>query len=174
MTYEPEHVALTMGGTAAMSSLADFLLLGAPSSSPALCAIPNYPPLVESVARRHGVQLVPLAVVSGLTSLEPLLSALKPDTPFVMFQTVANPTGAAAVGHRAHRPAEHRHGGTELAVWRSFDAMVHRPSVVVVEYEEGRAGRRAGDLCGAIGERYALVRRTPSNLILARRGAPAA
>jgi FkbM family methyltransferase len=64
--------------------------------------------------------------------------------------------------------------GTELAVWRSFDAMVHRPSVVVVEYEEGRPSRRTEDLCGAMGEHYALVRRTPSNLILARRGGPAA
>jgi FkbM family methyltransferase len=63
--------------------------------------------------------------------------------------------------------------GTELAVWRSFDAMVHRPSLVIVEYEESRQGRRAEDLCGVIGERYALVRRTPSNLILVRRGVPA-
>jgi FkbM family methyltransferase len=64
--------------------------------------------------------------------------------------------------------------GVELAVWRSFDVMVHRPSVVVVEYEEGLPSRRVADLCGAIGERYALVRRTPSNLILKRRGGPVA
>ncbi len=92
--YDGDHVALTMGGTAAMSSLADFLLLGTTSAAPALCAIPNYPPLVESIARRHPVRLVPLGVQSGRTTLAPLIAALTPDTPFVMLQTVSNPTGA--------------------------------------------------------------------------------
>ncbi|MDO0928869.1 pyridoxal phosphate-dependent aminotransferase [Streptomyces sp. TG1A-8] len=94
--YGAEHVAMTMGGTFAVSTLADFVLHGrSPSASPALCAVPNYPPLVETVARRHGVQLVPLASEHGRTSIEPLIAALTPDTPLVLLQTVGNPTGAA-------------------------------------------------------------------------------
>ncbi|MFD9389289.1 pyridoxal phosphate-dependent aminotransferase [Streptomyces sp. NPDC060000] len=94
--YGPEHVAMTMGGTFAVSSLADFLLHDrTPAASPALCAIPNYPPLVETVARRHDTRLVPLPSENGLTSLEPLIAALTPDTPLVLLQTVGNPTGAA-------------------------------------------------------------------------------
>ncbi|MEU7241578.1 pyridoxal phosphate-dependent aminotransferase [Streptomyces sparsogenes] len=94
--YGPEHVAMTMGGTFAVSTLADFVLHGRPpSGSPALCATPNYPPLVETVARRHGVRLVPLASEHGRTSVQPLIDALTPDTPLVLLQTVGNPTGAA-------------------------------------------------------------------------------
>jgi aspartate/methionine/tyrosine aminotransferase len=94
-TYQAENVAITMGGTFAISSLGDFILLGAPrTGSPILCGIPNYPPLVESMARRRDVQLVPLPSTSGYMSLDPLVTALRPDTPLVLLQTVANPTGA--------------------------------------------------------------------------------
>ncbi|MEU7641421.1 MULTISPECIES: pyridoxal phosphate-dependent aminotransferase [unclassified Streptomyces] len=94
--YDAGNVAITMGGTFAISTLADFVLHDGPrSSSPALCAIPNYPPLVESIARRHEVQLVPLASEGGQTSVDPVIAALTPDTPLVMLQTVGNPTGAA-------------------------------------------------------------------------------
>ncbi|CRK61876.1 Aspartate aminotransferase [Alloactinosynnema sp. L-07] len=93
--YAPENVALTMGGTLAVSALSDFILHGRPAGgSPALCAVPNYPPLVEAVARRGEVRLVPLPSANGVTSLEPLIAALRPDTPMVMMQTAGNPTGA--------------------------------------------------------------------------------
>jgi aspartate/methionine/tyrosine aminotransferase len=94
--YTAQNVALTMGGTFAISTMADFILTGrATTSAPALCAIPNYPPLVEAVARRHEVALVPVPSTDGMTSLEPLIAALTPDTPLILLQTVANPTGAA-------------------------------------------------------------------------------
>lgn len=94
--YDVENVALTMGGTFAVNSLSDFILHGgAGSGAPALCAIPNYPPLVEAVARRREVRLVPLPSDAGRISLAPLIAGLRPDTPLVMLQTVANPTGAA-------------------------------------------------------------------------------
>ncbi|MEU2062004.1 pyridoxal phosphate-dependent aminotransferase [Streptomyces sp. NPDC013455] len=92
--YGAENIALTMGATFAISSLADFLLLGGTGGAPALCAIPNYPPLVESVARRADVRLVPLPARDGTTSLRPLIDQLRPDTPLVLLQTAANPTGA--------------------------------------------------------------------------------
>ncbi|MEU9201264.1 pyridoxal phosphate-dependent aminotransferase [Streptomyces sp. NPDC048332] len=94
VTYTAENVALTMGGTFAVSSLADFVLTGSAHSSPALCAIPNYPPLVEAIARRTPVTLVPVSSDDGVMSVDPIIAALTPDTPFVMLQTAANPTGA--------------------------------------------------------------------------------
>lgn len=93
--YKTENVALTMGGTFAISALTDFILLGTPKTgSPVLCGIPNYPPLVEAIARRRNIQLVPLPSQSGHTSLEPLIAALTPETPLVLLQTATNPTGA--------------------------------------------------------------------------------
>jgi aspartate/methionine/tyrosine aminotransferase len=93
--YQAANVALTLGGTFAISSIADFMLTGARTSSPTLCGIPNYPPLVASIGRRCPSRLVPLPCAAGTTSVEPLIAALTPDTPLVMVQTVANPTGAA-------------------------------------------------------------------------------
>ncbi|MEU5634077.1 pyridoxal phosphate-dependent aminotransferase [Streptomyces rishiriensis] len=134
--YGPEHVAMTMGGTFAVSTLADFVLHDiSPSAAPALCAIPNYPPLVETIARRHDVQLVPLDSGHGQTSIEPLIAALTPDTPLVLLQTVGNPTGAAV---------------TEEGLARLVEAA--SPSTVIVldechewlgEYEKRSAARGA-------------------------------
>ncbi|MFI1196326.1 pyridoxal phosphate-dependent aminotransferase [Micromonospora sp. NPDC020750] len=94
--YTADNVALTMGATLAISTVVDFILLEAsPGGAASLCAIPNYPPLVESVARRGPVSLVPLSSsADGRTSLRPLIDALRPDTPIVLLQTAANPTGA--------------------------------------------------------------------------------
>ncbi|KAF0961816.1 Histidinol-phosphate aminotransferase [Rhodococcus sp. T7] len=92
--YTLDNVALTLGGTFAVSNLADFILTGRPTSTPSLCGIPNYPPLLESVARRGPVRLVPTPLVNGATSIRPVLEQLRPDTPLVLLQTVTNPTGA--------------------------------------------------------------------------------
>ena len=95
--YGVPNVALTMGGTFAVNSLADFILTGRAAGSPALCAIPNYPPLVESVARRTPTRLVPTPSSAGQTSIQPLIDQLRPDSPLVLLQTAANPTGALVV-----------------------------------------------------------------------------
>lgn len=93
--YNERNVAITMGATFAISSVIDQIRLTRTGpQGPALCAIPNYPPLVESAARRGAVQLVPLTAHGGVSSLRPLIAALRPDTPFVLLQTAANPTGA--------------------------------------------------------------------------------
>jgi len=101
--YDADNVALTMGGTSAISSLADFLRPRGHGSEPALCAIPNYPPLVEAIARRMDVQLVPVGSRGGVTSLEPLIDALSPATPLVLLQTVTNPTGAVVDENQLER-----------------------------------------------------------------------
>jgi aspartate/methionine/tyrosine aminotransferase len=95
--YDVDNVCLTMGGTFAVSAVADFLLGLKPSegAAPALCAVPNYPPLLEAVARRHPVRLVPLECGPAGSSLQPLLDAMTPATPLVLLQTVTNPTSTA-------------------------------------------------------------------------------
>jgi aspartate/methionine/tyrosine aminotransferase len=93
--YDTGSVSLTLGGTAAVSSLADFLLHGRLiRSGDAICAVPNYPPLVQAVGRHSNVLLVPLASRGGRIDLSPLIQAIERDTPFVLLQTVCNPTGA--------------------------------------------------------------------------------
>jgi aspartate/methionine/tyrosine aminotransferase len=92
--YGEDNIAISMGGTFAISAIADFLLSGR-DTPPALCAVPNYPPLVASMARRAKVRLVPVQAGNGVTDLEPLISALEPGTPMVLLQTVTNPTGTA-------------------------------------------------------------------------------
>lgn len=92
--YGPEHVVLTLGATQAIAALADFLLQGHAASGPALCGIPNYPPLVQAVARRHALRLVPTPAADGMSSLAALSQALTTTTPFVLLQTGCNPCGS--------------------------------------------------------------------------------
>jgi len=94
--YSDKNIALTMGATFAVNALADFILTGTPPTQPVLCAIPNYPPLVENIARRAAVRLVPLPSTDGQVALGPLIDQLRPDTPMVFLQTVFNPTGGLA------------------------------------------------------------------------------
>ncbi|HUQ54072.1 pyridoxal phosphate-dependent aminotransferase [Lentzea sp.] len=93
--YTEANVAITLGGTFTVSNIADYILTGRNrGAEPALCGIPNYPPLVEAVARRGATRMVPLASTAGKVSLRPLIDALRPDTPLVLLQTAINPTGA--------------------------------------------------------------------------------
>lgn len=92
--YGVANVALTLGATSAISTIADMVLgRKGRTCAPSLCVTPNYPPLVSAVERRGNVQLVPLASRGGHVDVEPLLAALRPDTPLVLLQTVGNPTG---------------------------------------------------------------------------------
>ncbi|WP_211625894.1 pyridoxal phosphate-dependent aminotransferase [Paraburkholderia domus] len=91
--YDEEWIAVTMGGTFAIACLADFLFGGKAPTSPVLCATPNYPPMVESIARRAVTRLVPVATGEGWTDISALIEALRADTPLVFVQTVTNPTG---------------------------------------------------------------------------------
>lgn len=95
-SYSAANVAMTLGATFAISTLADFLLSGRRTTgTPALCAVPNYPPLVEGIARRSDTRLVPLSGADGITSLDPLIAAITPQTPLIFLQTAMNPTGSA-------------------------------------------------------------------------------
>jgi aspartate/methionine/tyrosine aminotransferase len=106
-TYTAENISISMGGTFAMSSIADFVLRHrATADGEALCLVPNYPPLVESIARHCPVRLVPGTSGAGRTDLAPLIEALSPDTPMVMLQTVTNPTGCAVDEQQLERLIE--------------------------------------------------------------------
>lgn len=92
--YTQENVAVTLGGTAAISSLADLVRLrGTVLVGPALCAVPNYPPLVTAVHRRMPLELVPMTCRDYGTDISALIARLTPVTPLVLLQTVTNPTG---------------------------------------------------------------------------------
>lgn len=88
------NVAVTIGGTFSASCLFDFLMSaqGRPAE-PALCAVPNYAPVVASLAYRSPVRLVETPAAEGFTDLSGLLDALSLRTPLVFLQTVTNPTG---------------------------------------------------------------------------------
>ncbi|NOQ71179.1 MAG: aminotransferase class I/II-fold pyridoxal phosphate-dependent enzyme [Crocinitomix sp.] len=93
-TYSLENIVITIGATFAISSISDFILKkNKDMNSPALCLIPNYPPLVESVAMRHDVKLVPMEAHEGRSSIKSLIRELRPDTPLVLLQTAINPSG---------------------------------------------------------------------------------
>ncbi|WNV84988.1 pyridoxal phosphate-dependent aminotransferase [Umezawaea sp. Da 62-37] len=107
--YDVGNVCLTLGGTFGVSAVADFVLGSSTAhrpeeAAPALCGLPNYPPLMEAVAKRSSVRLVPLVCASGNgTSLRPLIEQLTPATPLVLLQTVTNPTGTAVAEDELER-----------------------------------------------------------------------
>ncbi|HTZ44968.1 MAG TPA: pyridoxal phosphate-dependent aminotransferase [Jatrophihabitans sp.] len=92
--YGQENIAVGMGGTVLIGAVADLIMSGYTGSGSALCGIPNYPPLVQSVSRRGNCRLVPVPERDGWASLQPMIDALTPDTPMVLVQTALNPTGA--------------------------------------------------------------------------------
>jgi aspartate/methionine/tyrosine aminotransferase len=98
--YDEEWIAVTMGGTFAIACLSDFLFGGAAPIAPVLCATPNYPPMVEAIARRAGTRLVPVSTAEGWTDITALIDALRADTPLVFVQTVTNPTGTRVPEHQ--------------------------------------------------------------------------
>ncbi|MCD0452495.1 FkbM family methyltransferase [Actinocorallia sp. API 0066] len=62
--------------------------------------------------------------------------------------------------------------GTELDVWASFAPDLHRPGIVLIEYDDRVPERSTARIIWALGTRYELLHRTPSNLILRRKGYP--
>jgi FkbM family methyltransferase len=64
--------------------------------------------------------------------------------------------------------------GTELDVWNSFDPDRHRPTVVIVEYDDSHSDRSRDTITRRLGvDTYTAVHRTPSNLLLTRTDDPA-
>jgi len=92
-SYSEDSVAITLGGTFAVSCLVDYLTKTLPAGA-AVCAIPNYPPLVESVAQRMPLRLVDTHVGDdGCTSINSITEAITDNTRIVLLQSVTNPTG---------------------------------------------------------------------------------
>lgn len=94
VTYDIGNVSIGLGGTAMMAGIADMVLTGRSTSEPAVCGIPNYPPLVQSVAQRGPVTLAPIVEQDGLADLTELIGRVTQQTPLVLLQTALNPTGA--------------------------------------------------------------------------------
>jgi aspartate/methionine/tyrosine aminotransferase len=96
LNYTAKRIAVTLGGTSAMSTIVSCAAAAATRPRPlALCAIPNYPPLVSSVADRFDIEFVPTPIHEKTASADSLVRQIeirKPD--LVLLQSVINPTGA--------------------------------------------------------------------------------
>lgn len=90
--YTSGSVAVTMGGTFGVSCVVDYLATALPPGT-AICAVPNYPPLVETVSRRMPVRLARTEPCDGFTAIDELIDSLTDDTRVVLLQSVTNPTG---------------------------------------------------------------------------------
>lgn len=96
--YTAENICITMGATETISDLLGYISKNRVEKfhqqADALCAIPNYPPLVKSMARHFSVKLVELnGYDEDCVSLQPIIERVVPETPVILLQTVINPSG---------------------------------------------------------------------------------
>jgi aspartate/methionine/tyrosine aminotransferase len=96
--YTSENICITMGATAAISDLVEYISKNRVKKfgqkANAICAIPNYPPLVKSMTQHFDVELVELdGYHKDNISLQPVIERIVPETPVVLIQTVINPSG---------------------------------------------------------------------------------
>ncbi len=93
--YDASNVCVTMGATAGMASLFDFIAKDRAGQrlGPAICVTPNYPPLAKSLAQHFDIKLVELDFTADEISLDPILDHIEQETPVILLQTVINPIG---------------------------------------------------------------------------------
>jgi aspartate/methionine/tyrosine aminotransferase len=87
------NVAVTLGGTAAIASVADLLSSTTTPGRRALVCVPNYPPLVAAVGQRFGVELVGTSITAEGVGITDLISRLSSQPRMILLQTVTNPWG---------------------------------------------------------------------------------
>lgn len=92
-SVDASHVAVTLGGTAGISSVLDYLSTNADSRGLALCALPNYPPLVAALGKRYDVQFAEMHLRDGRIDLEPVIERVDERHRVLLLQTVVNPWG---------------------------------------------------------------------------------
>jgi aspartate/methionine/tyrosine aminotransferase len=89
-----DNVAVTLGGTAAIASVADLLSLTAPAPERrALVCVPNYPPLVAAIGQRFEVELVATGLAGDGVDITEVISRLSGGPRMILLQTVMNPWG---------------------------------------------------------------------------------
>ncbi|MEV0266921.1 pyridoxal phosphate-dependent aminotransferase [Streptomyces sp. NPDC050617] len=94
LTVGADRIAVTLGGTAALDSIVDLLAGARPHDTrPALCAVPNYPPLMAAMARRMPVHCVETPIVYGGTDITALIERARGGARMILLQTVTNPSG---------------------------------------------------------------------------------
>lgn len=100
----PAQIAVTMGATAATSSIADFVAGGrARSSLRAVCGVPNYIPLVASVSRSFSTSLVATPLKGTVVDITDMIERVRAGVDFVLLQTVNNPWGVGVARHQLHQ-----------------------------------------------------------------------
>jgi aspartate/methionine/tyrosine aminotransferase len=89
-----DNVAVTLGGTAAVASVADLIASpGTAGSQRALVCVPNYPPLVAAIGQRFEVELVGTGIDADSVDITDVISRLSGRPRIVLLQTVTNPWG---------------------------------------------------------------------------------
>ena len=95
--YDESSVCVTLGATAAIASLFDFISrrqFGKLNQADlAICATPSYPPLAKSMAQHFNVKLVELNFLEDEINLQPIKDLVTSTTPVILLQTVINPCG---------------------------------------------------------------------------------
>lgn len=95
------QIAITMGATAAISSIADCIAGGRTRASlRALCGIPNYVPLVASVSRAFSTSLVATPLKGNAVDITEMIERVRSGVDFVLLQTVSNPWGVGVARHQ--------------------------------------------------------------------------
>ncbi len=99
-----DEICVTMGATAAIGSLADFIAAGRPRTAlRAICGVPNYVPLVAAVSRQFTTRLTPTPLVNGTVDINDLIERAQEGVDLILLQTVNNPWGAAVDGLQLQR-----------------------------------------------------------------------
>ncbi|MGY2125095.1 pyridoxal phosphate-dependent aminotransferase [Nocardia gipuzkoensis] len=90
---EAANVAVTLGGTAAVSALVDLIAGSSGQGRSAVACVPNYPPLVAAMSRRLPVTLANLSLDSSGVDVSDVITAMASRPRLVLLQTVINPWG---------------------------------------------------------------------------------
>ena len=92
-TINSDEIVVTLGGTAAVAAIVDFLAPATGAPGTALCGVPNYPPLIAAVDRRFDVELVTTPPMDGQTDITALIERARAGARLILLQTVTNPHG---------------------------------------------------------------------------------
>lgn len=90
----PREIAITLGATATISSIGHLVARNYRGSSPrAVCAVPNYVPLVAAIAHHFPTDLVPTPLDGRALELGALTDRVREGAALVLLQSVNNPWG---------------------------------------------------------------------------------
>lgn len=92
----PGEIAITLGATATISSVAHLVARRYWGSSPrAVCGVPNYVPLVAAISQYFPVDMIPTPLEGPAVDISALTATVRDGAALVLLQSVNNPWGLA-------------------------------------------------------------------------------